>query len=930
MRLVVDAQVLQSGGRHRGIDRYATLFLRSMARRSTSVDLTLVLSGALPGTIEPVRAVFDDVLPQQKIVISPLAGDLRVASVGSDRTRLVYEKIQAEYFAALQPDVVLTMSTIETRSENVIPLLPSGGRGVAKVHASMLYDTIPLDLPRTYLQDPETEKFVKQQFDRLAASDALLAISEVSRASLLRHFPECDAKAVAIGVGLDGEHSAAMTAVSDPAWLRADVAAVIEDRAQYILCVGGGEPHKNVRNLLEAFAQSQAGRVNGFRLVLADPFAHLSATIDGESSRIGIPAERLVVLDRVSDEDLAELYAKATLTVCPSIVEGFCLTPFEAAMHGSSVIVAANPAMRELLPHPELWFDPFSVESLARKIDDALSDAEFRHSSIQLVNNRSREHRWSVVADRALIALDPALRAERATSNINANHVGAPRRLARFAREVAPPKESHHVIARAIAEVARSALSRDPREWVCYADVSSLYSRDAGTGIQRVSRNILAAMQAISADKGFRVQPVVGQVAEGVFVFRELRSFSPSRPLELDALGPEIRPQNGDAWLGLDLCFDTDSVSIAALRAVGVRTFFVVYDLLPVSLPGSFWAAGDSLQPTFLRWLSTVAQADGCICISETVARDLQRWFRESALVPSQSHPQRPFKLSWAHLSGDMDNAGTLSNPTGWEGTNSHLKPGGSLAANGSESRAALVNFLLVGTFEPRKGHAQVLAAFKQLWARGAQVRLTFVGRSGWSTERFMQSARKESALNPLFDLFESPTDEELERQYNAADGVIVASLGEGFGLPVVEAMSYRKPVLCRNLPVFREIGGKQVTYFDGESPVDLVRAIDDWRAKSMSGAVSPPDPWNRSWLQVAQDFLALMTDSRSSIAHMDSSHAGFKLLRRWESSVELTEDRNPGSASSRLQAEADAFNRAAFLLRETLTASNGSTKRGT
>ena len=53
----------------------------------------------------------------------------------------------------------------------------------------------------------------------------------------------------------------------------------------------------------------------------------------------------------------------------------------------------------------------------------------------------------------------------------------------------------------------------------------------------------------------------------------------------------------------------------------------------------------------------------------------------------------------------------------------------------------------------------------------------------------------------------ESVNDAELSRLYASCDALIAASFAEGFGLPIVEAGHFGKPVLASDIPVFREVG---------------------------------------------------------------------------------------------------------------------------
>lgn len=69
--------------------------------------------------------------------------------------------------------------------------------------------------------------------------------------------------------------------------------------------------------------------------------------------------------------------------------------------------------------------------------------------------------------------------------------------------------------------------------------------------------------------------------------------------------------------------------------------------------------------------------------------------------------------------------------------------------------------------------------------------------------------------------------DETLEDLYAAADLVLLPTLYEGFGLPVLEAMARSIPVACSDLPVLREVAGENAVFFDPRSPENIAAAID-------------------------------------------------------------------------------------------------------
>jgi glycosyltransferase involved in cell wall biosynthesis len=57
----------------------------------------------------------------------------------------------------------------------------------------------------------------------------------------------------------------------------------------------------------------------------------------------------------------------------------------------------------------------------------------------------------------------------------------------------------------------------------------------------------------------------------------------------------------------------------------------------------------------------------------------------------------------------------------------------------------------------------------------------------------------------------------------------LAASEGEGFGLPIIEAARHGLPVLARDIPIFKEVGGRGASYFSADTPEALARFIKGW-----------------------------------------------------------------------------------------------------
>ena len=133
---------------------------------------------------------------------------------------------------------------------------------------------------------------------------------------------------------------------------------------------------------------------------------------------------------------------------------------------------------------------------------------------------------------------------------------------------------------------------------------------------------------------------------------------------------------------------------------------------------------------------------------------------------------------------------------------------------------------LMVGTIEPRKAHGQALDALEVLWGRGASFELVVAGRQGWMVESLVERLRTHEEIGRRLHLVDGPDDRMLKSLYEQCDILLMASRGEGFGLPIVEAGRLGLGLVVRDLPVFHEAAGDSATYFVGDTGAVLADAL--------------------------------------------------------------------------------------------------------
>lgn len=466
---------------------------------------------------------------------------------------------------------------------------------------------------------------------------------------------------------------------------------------------------------------------------------------------------------------------------------------------GLPVIVNGHGSMREL-PHDTaiVLEDAFDVADLTKALADLVGDGDHRAAlARRALDYLSVEH-------------DPARIASLYREAIEEFHARSPRhilsravdRLTGMRSSVPPSASDWDAAAKGLVEL-RGAAGSHPQ---LLLDISELVRTDARSGIQRVVRSILSQLLR-REDLTYRVEPVY---TTGDGVYRYARDFAAAF-LQCPSSGfPDevIDVDGGDIFVALDLVptgIPAATHALQWIRARGVEVVFVLYDMLPITHPEWFTPAAPAV---LVPWYGAVAElADRVVSISRAVSDEFEQW------LSGQSR-KRSVELSWFHLGADVHASVPSSGMTPEDG----------------ERLCALAGrkvVLMVGTIEPRKGHDQALEAMRALRRAGTDARFVIVGKQGWCVESLIeQIVADQQAFPDSVVWFPAASDELLEQIYQAADVLLIASRGEGFGLPIVEGSLRGLKVLARDLPVFREVGGDGIRYFDGDSVEVLAEAL--------------------------------------------------------------------------------------------------------
>ena len=247
-------------------------------------------------------------------------------------------------------------------------------------------------------------------------------------------------------------------------------------------------------------------------------------------------------------------------------------------------------------------------------------------------------------------------------------------------------------------------------------------------------------------------------------------------------VGEKIRFNKNDVLFVSDAFWKESLIkSLSNINDTDIKLIMLIYDLFPVTNPELV----DSVhQKNFVQCLSKLLnKVQGVISISRSSLSDIEVYF---------SNTNTDVLLDYFYLGADFSVKGKISG-----NIRNGLK---TLYESGN-------NYLAVGTVEPRKNYGYLLDAFHQLWEQDNDIKLCIVGRVGWLCDDLMRRIETSKEIGKRLYHFADLNDDELAFCYHNSKGVVFPSKIEGFGLPLVEAMHYGKPVFASDIPVFREIG---------------------------------------------------------------------------------------------------------------------------
>lgn len=400
MRIVIDMQGAQTESRFRGIGRHTMSFAQAVVRNRGEHDVILALNGLFPETIEPIRAAFDGLLPQENIRVWHTPGPVCEMQPGNDARREAAELIREAFLASLQPDVIHICSLFEGYVDDAVTSI--GRFNITTPVSVTLYDLIPLLNPEHYLKpNPSYERYYLCKVNYLRRSALFLSISEFSRKEAMDVLNIEGDKIVNVSTAIAGHFQP--WAIDNAAAER--ILKKFHINRAFVLHSGSADERKNLVRLIQAYAALPASLLAGHQLVLAGKMPKGDvARLKDIAKSAGLKADELVFAGYVTDEELVQLYTLCRLYVFPSWHEGFGLPALEAMACGAPVIGANTSSLPEVIGLDEALFDPFNVAAIAAKMAQALKDDAFRAALREHGLQQAKKFSWDETAKRAIAA----------------------------------------------------------------------------------------------------------------------------------------------------------------------------------------------------------------------------------------------------------------------------------------------------------------------------------------------------------------------------------------------------------------------------------------------------------------------------------------------------------------------------------------------
>jgi len=281
------------------------------------------------------------------------------------------------------------------------------------------------------------------------------------------------------------------------------------------------------------------------------------------------------------------------------------------------------------------------------------------------------------------------------------------------------------------------------------------------------------------------------------------------------------------------------------LRRVGIRSVVTMHDLIFMRYPDLY----PSIDRIFYekKYRRAAEEADCVVAISEQTRADLEHFFN----IPAQK-----VRIIGQSCDATFARLSLRKQPN-------HMALPRSLGENIPTSDYLIA----VGSLTPRKNWHKLLDALFLLKNQGLKIPLVAVGTGKSAYAKALRIQAEQLDIH-TFWLDEFVTTKELAGLYRRAAALVYPSVFEGFGIPILEALTVGIPVVTTRGGCFEEVGGPAALYASTNDVEDLAHQIarvlePDVRAELISKMPAQvekfsPQRISSAWMEVYGGQMAL------------------------------------------------------------------------
>lgn len=335
---------------------------------------------------------------------------------------------------------------------------------------------------------------------------------------------------------------------------------------------------------------------------------------------------------------------------------------------------------------------------------------------------------------------------------------------------------------------------------------ASLVKRKS-TGIERVA---LAYVQhfhnqasAVITIRGYLVV-LSNKVSQQIFKRLLSKQSTPPISLIFQVIKNFIMPTSknrGNYLLKIDDLWLTRDSYYHGLKRRGILPIIMIHDLIPIEYPE--YCHSHCKNAHHRRITNILTHAQGILTNSEATYKEVVNYANNKKLALP---PIISALLGFEHISRSSINPRPI--------TASY--------------------FVILGTIEGRKNHLLLLQLWRILVDRYKEnaPKLVIIGQRGWKCKNVLDMLKQcDKIRNCVIEL--AATDVELITYLHYAQALLYPTFTEGYGLPLVEALSAGIPVIASDLDVFKEIAGNVPDYIHPIDGAKWLATIEEYTSKN-------------------------------------------------------------------------------------------------